>query len=147
MMIQSSLISLCRNYLDEDQLWFLEGWAIELSFLPFQSKRKTYVRVVELEKRRWRKINLRAPVGIQWLDESLNWLIWRRLFLWEIRLICCGVSRDLNSWNLDMVLFYVLLLVYYLLLLLLLFLKKLIVHGLMIQWLLMREMFGVTYKK
>lgn len=29
--------------------------------------------VVELEKRRWRKINLRAPVGIQWLDESLNW--------------------------------------------------------------------------
>jgi len=27
------------------------------------------------------------------------------------------------------------------------FKKKLIVHGLMIQWLLMREMFGVTYKK
>jgi hypothetical protein len=27
------------------------------------------------------------------------------------------------------------------------FFKKLTVHGLMIQWLLMREMFGVTYKK
>jgi hypothetical protein len=99
------------------------GYRAILIFCLFNLRGK-HVRVVELEKRRWRKINLRAPVGIQWLDESLNWLIWRRLFLWEIRLICCGVSRDLNSWNLDMVLFYVLLLVYYLLLLLLFFFKK-----------------------
>jgi hypothetical protein len=43
------------------------------SYLFCLNLRGKHVRVVELEKRRWRKINLRAPVGIQWLDESLNW--------------------------------------------------------------------------
>jgi hypothetical protein len=53
---------------------FLKDGLSSYLFCLFNIRGK-HVRVVELEKRRWRKINLRAPVGIQWLDESLNWLI------------------------------------------------------------------------